>query len=275
MHLRLFQPDPFGFGLMRAPSITRRYTPTSESYFDGLSDLSQLPETDWLATWDLYVRRCLNQGILCGWEYPFLAAAAEGNCLNAGTAGPTDGQMTANGTIYHTAGGVQSDTISGHFNTNKTPAQVFTLTNGVIGAFKRTAEASGVSLFVIGAGAQSFIGRRNGGASNGGGIASNTVFPAQMSSDISGLHVVTASGTRNEALYIDGVSVSSATTDATSLLSASLFILANNNAGAPHLISSAQLGHVFFGSTGFSAKQVAFKNAFVEELMHALGRDAV
>lgn len=259
----------------RAFSIIHSYHPQSSTFFDAIATNGTVPSVDKLIAHDLYIRRITNALPPIGWQYVFTTNSAAGCMWNAGTAGPSDGKGTSNGTVSYN-GGAQSDGTTGYINTNKTPAQVFNLTDGVMGVYKRTAEASGD---------RCHIGAFSGSRST---IRDYLISPVSIQGSIgavsaaelgvtttpfSGLHLVSVRGNRINHQYRGATEISSST-ETGSLVAIPLYILAANSSGSPTFYSSVRLGLAFFGSTGFSAAQVSLLNTYVAEYMAALGRTA-
>ena len=271
-------------GCSTAPAIVKAYKAQSQTYFDAVVSAGVTPTTDKLIAHDLFIRQITNAGFAARmtYVYPWLGGTAATNRINAGSAGPAAGLGTFYGNVTHSAGGVQSDGTTGYFDTTIAPSSVFTLTSGTLFVYKRAAEANGTTRFYAGALqtlgylSGSLLGHTATGQNNTGAIATDgSPCCTIAANDAPGLMLVTASGSRSESLYYSNSWQDTVTTDATSLVNESMFLLAirNGPGGAASFFSTVQFGLAGFGG-GMSGTEAAIFNTIVKQYMANLGRTA-
>lgn len=252
-----------------SPAIT--YDPDALAYFTaaGITDFTQKQAYNTLVltlkSYSIYSKMFAL--------YPFLGGTASSHKWNAINPLDTDGafRIVWNGTVTHSANGVQGNGTTGYGDTKFVPSTSgFTTTNGSFGIYIRTNVAGGYDFSAsngAGSSSQAVIARYTG---DNFFVGYGTLSPV-ANADSRGLFCCVRNGASNNEGFKNGTRVINAAAGQ-ALQTSTMTIGADNRAGVYTEFSSRQYSLAYIGQAMSTTEQANLYTA-VQAFQTALGRN--
>ncbi len=249
------------------------YDPAAAAYFAaaGITDSTQKDAYNTLVTslrsYGIYSKMFAL--------YPFLGGTASSHKWNAINPLDTDGafRIVWNGTVTHSANGVQGNGTTGYGDTKFVPSTSgFTTTNGSFGIYSRTNVAGGYDFSAsngAGLSSQAVIARYTG---DNFFVGYGTLWPV-ANTDSRGLFCCVRNGASNNEGFKNGTRVINAAAGQ-ALQTSTMTIGADNRAGSYTEFSSRQYALAYIGQAMSTTEQANLYTA-VQAFQTALGRQVV